>query len=40
MRAAAMQTWEVGLMYLNLTADLVADSKILAILLVLVSKAP
>lgn len=40
MSAAAMQTCDVGLMYRSRTADLEAESKILAILLVFVSKAP
>lgn len=40
MRAAAMHTWDAGLMYLGLTAVLDAESKILAILFVLVSSAP
>lgn len=38
--AAAIQTCDVGLMYRGLTADLEAESKILAIRLVLVSRAP
>lgn len=40
MRAAAMHTWDAGLMYLGLTAVLDAESKILAILFVLVNSAP